>query len=146
VADRTPGWRCPGAADGSKFAGIGKQLGRAWRRLLDAEDKSRGFAAQHTQAAEPGAYGLEELPALPRTVFPPAADTIDGRGAVGRRDDRRRGDGRDAVGAEETVTALYHIHAAGRIRLAVVMLGDRAAAEDVVQDAFCALYPGLLRP
>ena len=26
------------------------------------------------------------------------------------------------------------------IRLAVVMLGDRAAAEDVVQDAFCALY------
>ena len=28
----------------------------------------------------------------------------------------------------------------GLIRLAVVMLGDRPAAEDVVQDAFCGLY------
>jgi RNA polymerase sigma-70 factor (sigma-E family) len=45
-------------------------------------------------------------------------------------------------GAEsrEAVTLLYQVHAVGMIRLAVVMLGDRAAAEDVVQDAFCALY------
>ena len=28
----------------------------------------------------------------------------------------------------------------GLIRLAYLMLGDRAAAEDVVQDAFCGLY------
>jgi hypothetical protein len=28
----------------------------------------------------------------------------------------------------------------GLTRLAVVMLGDRPAAEDVVQDAFCGLY------
>ena len=28
----------------------------------------------------------------------------------------------------------------GLIRLAVVMLGERSAAEDVVQEAFCALY------
>jgi len=35
---------------------------------------------------------------------------------------------------------MYETHAVGLIRLAVVMLGDRAAAEDVVQDAFCGLY------
>jgi RNA polymerase sigma-70 factor (sigma-E family) len=38
------------------------------------------------------------------------------------------------------VTALYEAHALGLIRLAVVMLGDRPAAEDVVQEAFCGLY------
>jgi RNA polymerase sigma-70 factor (sigma-E family) len=42
--------------------------------------------------------------------------------------------------AEAAVTALYQVHAVGLIRLAVVMLGDRAAAEDVVQDAFAGLY------
>jgi RNA polymerase sigma-70 factor (sigma-E family) len=45
-----------------------------------------------------------------------------------------------ALGAEAEVTALYQTHATGLIRLAVVMLGDRAAAEGVVQDAFGALY------
>jgi RNA polymerase sigma-70 factor (sigma-E family) len=40
----------------------------------------------------------------------------------------------------EAVTALYRAHALGLIRLAVVMLGDRGAAEDVVQEAFCGLY------
>jgi RNA polymerase sigma-70 factor (sigma-E family) len=43
-------------------------------------------------------------------------------------------------GAEEAVTALFQMHAIGLIRLAVVMLGNRQAAEDVVQEAFCALY------
>src|ERR1700722_16022029 len=38
------------------------------------------------------------------------------------------------------VTALYQGHAVGLIRLAIVMLGDRGAAEDVVQDAFLGLY------
>jgi sigma-70-like protein len=40
----------------------------------------------------------------------------------------------------EAVTALYQAHALGLIRLAVVMLGDRPAAEDAVQEAFCGLY------
>lgn len=43
-------------------------------------------------------------------------------------------DGRAAV------TAFYRDHALGLIRLAHVMLGDKAAAEDVVQEAFCGLY------
>jgi RNA polymerase sigma-70 factor (sigma-E family) len=38
------------------------------------------------------------------------------------------------------VTALYQVHALGMVRLAVIMLGDQEAAEDVVQDAFLGLY------
>jgi RNA polymerase sigma-70 factor (sigma-E family) len=45
-----------------------------------------------------------------------------------------------AMGAETQVGALYRAQAVGLIRLAYLMLGDRAAAEDVVQDAFCGLY------
>ena len=40
----------------------------------------------------------------------------------------------------EAVTELYRAHALGLIRLAVVMLGDRPAAEDAVQEASCGLY------
>ena len=43
-------------------------------------------------------------------------------------------------GAEAAVGALYRAQAVGLIRLAYLMLGDRAAAEDVVQDAFFGLY------
>ena len=49
-------------------------------------------------------------------------------------------DGAAREDAAQAVTALYEAHAVGLIRLAVVMLGDRAAAEDVVQEAFCGLY------
>jgi RNA polymerase sigma-70 factor (sigma-E family) len=42
--------------------------------------------------------------------------------------------------ARQAVTALYQEHALGLIRLAVVMLGDRGAAEDAVQEAFCGLF------
>lgn len=51
-------------------------------------------------------------------------------------------DGSPGADADATagVTALYQAHAVGLIRLAIVMLGDRGAAEDVVQDAFLGLY------
>ena len=42
--------------------------------------------------------------------------------------------------AERHVTALYQAHALGLARLALLMLGDSAAAQDVVQDAFLGLY------
>ncbi len=42
--------------------------------------------------------------------------------------------------AQRHVTALYEAHALSLARLALVMLGDPAAAEDVVQDAFLGLY------
>ncbi|HET7016304.1 MAG TPA: SigE family RNA polymerase sigma factor [Streptosporangiaceae bacterium] len=38
------------------------------------------------------------------------------------------------------VSALYQEHALAMIRLAHIILGNRATAEDVVQDAFCGLY------
>jgi len=48
--------------------------------------------------------------------------------------------GPDGAGAEAAVTALYQAHALGLVRLAYLMLGDRAGAEDVVQEAFGGLY------
>jgi RNA polymerase sigma factor (sigma-70 family) len=42
--------------------------------------------------------------------------------------------------AARNVTLLYEAHALGLVRLAVIMLGDPGAAEDVVQDAFLGLY------
>ena len=49
-------------------------------------------------------------------------------------------DTRETPGAAASVTALYAEHALGLVRLAMVMTGDRAAAEDIVQDAFFGLY------
>jgi RNA polymerase sigma-70 factor (sigma-E family) len=49
-------------------------------------------------------------------------------------------EGPDGGSAEGGVGALYRGQAVGLIRLAYLMLGDRAAAEDVVQDAFFGLY------
>jgi len=49
-------------------------------------------------------------------------------------------DTRETPGAAASVTALYADHALGLVRLAVVMTGDRSAAEDIVQDAFLGLY------
>jgi RNA polymerase sigma-70 factor (sigma-E family) len=45
-----------------------------------------------------------------------------------------------AADAADTVSALYQTTALGLIRLAYVILGDRHAAEDVVQEAFCNLF------
>ena len=45
-----------------------------------------------------------------------------------------------AADPAEQVTALYEAHALGLLRLAVIMLGERQAAEDVVQDAFLGLF------
>ncbi|MFD3547191.1 RNA polymerase sigma factor [Streptomyces sp. NPDC058655] len=43
-------------------------------------------------------------------------------------------------GPAPTVSALYHAHRLGMVRLAVLLVDDTATAEDVVQDAFTALY------
>ena len=42
--------------------------------------------------------------------------------------------------AGQEVAALYETHALGLVKLAKIMLGDQAAAEDIVQDAFLGLY------
>jgi RNA polymerase sigma-70 factor (sigma-E family) len=38
------------------------------------------------------------------------------------------------------VTTLYRVHGMDLVRIAAVMLGSRAGAEDAVQEAFCGLY------
>jgi RNA polymerase sigma-70 factor (sigma-E family) len=42
--------------------------------------------------------------------------------------------------AADEVDELYRVHAVGLIRAALLLVGDRGSAEDVVQDAFCGLY------
>lgn len=56
--------------------------------------------------------------------------------------DARHGTGADASppSAAEQVTALYRNHGMDLVRVAAVMLGSRAAAEDAVHDAFCGLF------
>ena len=49
-------------------------------------------------------------------------------------------DARSSLPAATAVTELYAGHALGLVRLAVLLVGDRASAEDIVQDAFLGLY------
>jgi RNA polymerase sigma-70 factor (sigma-E family) len=46
---------------------------------------------------------------------------------------------------DDLVHQLYRAHALTLVRLAVLLLGDRPSAEDVVQDAFMGLHRGLPR-
>jgi RNA polymerase sigma-70 factor (sigma-E family) len=49
-------------------------------------------------------------------------------------------------GTPDLVASLFRAHGVGLIRLAVMLVGDQASAEDVVQDAFLGLHralPGL---
>ncbi|MFE4257417.1 RNA polymerase sigma factor [Streptomyces sp. NPDC056883] len=46
----------------------------------------------------------------------------------------------EAGGPPPTVTELYHAHRLRMVRLAVLLVDDLGTAEDVVQDAFTALY------
>ncbi len=47
---------------------------------------------------------------------------------------------RSAQPADDFVDDLFRAHAVTLVRLAVLLLGDRPSAEDVVQDAFLRLY------
>jgi RNA polymerase sigma factor (sigma-70 family) len=51
-----------------------------------------------------------------------------------------QGDGASEPTASELVDVLFRRHYAGLLRLGVVMLGSREAAEDAVQDAFMSLH------
>jgi len=47
-----------------------------------------------------------------------------------------------ATDPDAAITALFDGHYTRMLRVAVVLLGDRSAAEDVVQDAFLGLHSG----
>lgn len=53
--------------------------------------------------------------------------------------------GRAPAGRDEQVAALFDEHRAGLCRLAALLLGDRAAAEEVVQEAFLRTFAGWRR-
>ncbi|MFI2263135.1 RNA polymerase sigma factor [Streptomyces tubercidicus] len=50
------------------------------------------------------------------------------------------GEGGSPPDPAPTISELYHAHRLTMVRLAVLLVDDRATAEDVVQDAFAALY------
>ncbi|MDX6764634.1 MULTISPECIES: RNA polymerase sigma factor [Streptomyces] len=92
--------------------------GRAWRGLWSLLRRERStapriFPRPHGRARGPS-YGPSYAP---------------GRDHAGGADPR-----------PPTVTELYHAHRLGMVRLAVLLVDDLATAEDVVQDAFTALY------
>ncbi|OEJ95660.1 RNA polymerase sigma factor [Streptomyces thermolilacinus] len=84
-----------------------------------------GDAPQHTTDAATGGPGGPD----------PAPDRP-GSGS-GSRFGRAAG---QEPGQRPTVSDLYHSHRLSMVRLALLLVDDRASAEDVVQDAFVALY------
>jgi len=92
-------------------------------RLCDMDIDIRGFSA-HRSAPRPAALRVT---------------TADRNGAgQGEASAGQASAGQSS--AEAAVTALFQAHSLGLIRLAHIMLGDQASAEDVVQEAFCGLY------
>ncbi|KOY54126.1 RNA polymerase sigma factor [Streptomyces sp. XY332] len=90
-------------------------LGRAWRglwSLLLRRERTTPPSSAHPYV--PGYHGTGSGPAYEAAL---------------------RGDA-----PQPTVTELYHAHRLRMVRLAVLLVDDLATAEDVVQDAFTALY------
>ncbi|MFG2616572.1 RNA polymerase sigma factor [Streptomyces sp. NPDC048507] len=67
--------------------------------------------------------------------YPPRYDYTYGHGRPSGADGAPDGPARPP-----TVSELYHAHRLRMVRLAVLLVDDQATAEDVVQDAFTALY------
>ncbi|WP_308120565.1 RNA polymerase sigma factor [Streptomyces bambusae] len=109
-------------------------FGRAWRGLLRGLlCRDRSTAPARHPYADPGAppYGHGHGDG-------PDHSHHYGYGAYGHGHTRGRG---DADGERPpTVSELYHAHRLRMVRLAVLLVDDLATAEDVVQDAFTALY------
>ncbi|MFB7983992.1 RNA polymerase sigma factor [Streptomyces vinaceus] len=95
-----------------------------------------------------GSWSLRDLwPAVlrrgrttpPRSAQPYGHATATAYGAEAGAGSGYAGDPR-ADAPQPTVTELYHAHRLRMVRLAVLLVDDLATAEDVVQDAFTALY------
>ncbi|MEU8780750.1 sigma-70 family RNA polymerase sigma factor [Streptomyces sp. NPDC048637] len=91
-----------------------------WRWLL----RTARPAAAHRETPRPG------HPARPAAYGQPAGSQL-------RLPDA---EGTAPPDPAPTISELYHAHRLNMVRLAVLLVDDRATAEDVVQDAFTALY------
>jgi len=70
-------------------------------------------------------------------------DAERGAGAVGNGQGRRRGDRRSAGRSpDQTLTVLYEAHYRSLTQLASLLAAGDPAAEEIVQDAFVAMYAG----
>ncbi|MFD6973574.1 RNA polymerase sigma factor [Streptomyces sp. NPDC059979] len=96
-------------------------FGRAWRglwSLLRRERSAPPFSPRSSGSPYGSSYGSSSY-----------------GGSSSPYDHTGRGDPQPP-----TVTELYHAHRLRMVRLAVLLVDDLATAEDVVQDAFTALY------
>ncbi|WP_399432261.1 RNA polymerase sigma factor [Streptomyces sp. WAC05374] len=111
----------PGAARARR--GGGRGLRAALRALVLRRDRPATTVGHPSPATT----------AMALAVGPPSPATTAGRSSAVRP---------YGAGASQppTVTDLYHAHRLGMVRLAVLLVDDLATAEDVVQDAFTALY------
>ncbi|MEU1123162.1 SigE family RNA polymerase sigma factor [Streptomyces sp. NPDC005899] len=77
-----------------------------------------------------------------RTLFASAPGSPPDRAATPAWSGSAAGGGPEAgrEAPRPTVTDLYHAHRLSMVRLAVLLVDDQQSAEDVVQDAFVALY------
>jgi len=82
---------------------------------------------------------MEAMPA-----GPPGASAA-GRASLPAGDSAVTADPAGLVSASQVVTELYCRHRLGLVRTALLLVGDRATAEDVVQEAFAGLYQALPR-
>ncbi|GGQ05501.1 RNA polymerase sigma factor [Streptomyces roseolilacinus] len=98
-------------------------LSELWRRLL------------RSLSAGPEAEDGAARPARPRFRL-----LGGGRERTARRQDPAAGPAGAPERARPTVTELYHAHRLSLVRMAVLLVDDQSTAEDVVQDAFVALY------
>ncbi|WP_030770108.1 MULTISPECIES: RNA polymerase sigma factor [unclassified Streptomyces] len=90
-------------------------FGRAWRGLWSLLRRERSAPATSARS-HPDPYGTSYGPSYAHDHTGPGASR------------------------PPTVTELYHAHRLRMVRLAVLLVDDLATAEDVVQDAFTALY------
>ncbi|MGW2039202.1 RNA polymerase sigma factor [Streptomyces virginiae] len=101
-------------------------FGRAWRGLWSLLRRERSTAPR----VAPRSYGpAYDSPYEPGPASAPSHAHAHAHGRPG-----------DSDPGPPTVTELYHAHRLGMVRLAVLLVDDLATAEDVVQDAFTALY------
>jgi len=109
---------------------------RAWVAGHATEEPHRPKAAQ-----QQGAAALRG--AFADTSAGTAAAAIGGPVALHRTAQGSTGSGTSAAGAwdaAQAVTAIYTTHYRSLVRLAVLLVGDAATAEEIVQDSFIAMH------
>ncbi|UNO40815.1 sigma-70 family RNA polymerase sigma factor [Streptomyces sp. MST-110588] len=98
-----------------------------WRRL--------------SRSARPASHDMYEPAYAPGSTIPdPPAPAVPYAATTPPRASGPHTAPAPSPGPQPTISELYHAQRLNMVRLAVLLVDDRATAEDVVQDAFAALY------